>query len=255
MASDRGTITRGSGADQQAQWAEPTQPSGRRMPSAPRERKPALAVLAVLLIVGGALAAVVLVTKAGHRVGAVEVTQAIPQGGQIPAGAITEVQIAADTGVRYVAWQYASQIPQYYATAAIPAGTLLNSGMITKARSAPSGAAQVGLALKDGQVPGNVKAGDQVKLFSTQVSATGGCPGKPGVTLTHGTVIAVAPASTGTGVTDVLVAIDPQAAGAVVCNMANGTVGIAIVPPGADAGDAGGGATPGAVGTSGTAAG
>ena len=250
MASDRGTITRGSGVDQQGQWAEPTMPGGRRMPSAPRERKPALAVLAILLIVGGALAAGVLVIKTGHRVGAVEVTQAIPQGGQIPASAITEVQVAADSGVKYVAWQFAGQIAQYYATAAIPAGTLLNSGMITKTRSTPSGAAEVGLALKDGQIPGDLKAGDPVNIFSTQASATGGCPGKPGATLTHGTVIATSPAGSGAGTTDVLVAVDPQSAGAVVCNTANGTVGIAIVPAGA-----GNSTTPGTAGTSGNTAG
>jgi hypothetical protein len=249
MASDRGIITRGSGVDQQGQWAEPTLPAGRRMPSAPRERKPALAILAVLLIVGGALAAGILVIRSGHRVGAIEVTQAIAQGGQIPASAVTEVQIAADSGVKYVSWQFAGQVPQYYATAAIPAGTLLNSGMITKTRSTPSGAAEVGLALKDGQVPGDLKAGDPVKIFSTQVSATGGCPGKPGSTLTHGTVIATSPASSGAGITDVLVAIDPQTAGMVVCNMANGTAGIAIVPPGAGGSDTGGGTTPGTAGT------
>jgi hypothetical protein len=254
MASDRGTITRGSGVDQQGQWAEPTMPAGRRMPSAPRERKPALAILAVLLIVGGALAAGTLVIKSGHRVGAIEVTQAIPQGGQIPASAITEVQIAADSGVRYVSWQFAGQVPQYYATAAIPAGTLLNSGMITKTRSTPSGAAEVGLALKDGQVPGNLKAGDPVRIFSTQVSSGTGCPGRPGVTLTHGTVIAIAAAASGASVTDVLVAIAPQDAGAVACNSANGTAAIASVPPGA-VGDAGGGAASGTGGTSGNTAG
>jgi hypothetical protein len=254
MASDRGTVTRGSGIDQQGPWAEPTLPAGRRMPSAPRERKPALAVLAVLLIVGGALAAGVLVIQTGHRVAAVEVTQAIPQGEQIPASAITEVQIAADSGVRYVSWQFAVQVPQYFATAAIPAGTLLNSGMIAKTRSTPSGAAEVGLALKDGQVPGNLKAGDPVRIFSTQVSSGSGCPGRPGATLTHGTVIAISSPGSGASLTDVLVAIDPQDAGAVACNTANGTAAIAIVPPGA-AGDTGGSAAAGPGGTSGNAAG
>jgi hypothetical protein len=254
MASDRGTITRGSGVDQQGPWAEPTLPGGRRMPSARRERKPALAIVAVLLIVGGALAAGALVVKTGHRVGAVEVTRAIPQGEQIPASAITEVQVAADSGVKYVSWQFAAQVPQYYATAAIPAGTLLNSGMITKTRSTPSGAAEVGLALKDGQVPGNLKAGDPVRIFSTQVSSGTGCPGKPGATLTHGTVLATSPAGSGAGLTNVLVAIDPQDAGAVACNTANGTAAIAIVPPGAG-GDAGGGANSAAGGTTGNAGG
>lgn len=223
-------------------------PAGRRMPSAPRERKPALAILAVLLIVGGALAAGTLVIKSGHRVGAVEITQAIPQGGQIPASAITEVQIAADSGVRYVAWQFAGQVPQYFATAAIPAGTLLNSGMIAKTRPTPNGAAEVGLALKDGQVPGDLKAGDPVRVFSTQATSSTGCPGRPGVTLTQGTVIATSPGNQ-TGTTDVLVAMDPQDAGAVACNAANGTAAIAIVPPGAGGGaDSGTGGTPGNTG-------
>lgn len=84
-------------------WAEPALPDGRKMPGAPRERKPALAALAVLLVVGGALAAGLLVIQSGHRVGAIEITQNISQGERIPPGAITEVQIAADSGVKFAA--------------------------------------------------------------------------------------------------------------------------------------------------------
>lgn len=246
MASDRGTMTRGTNFDLQAQRGEPpTMAAGRRMPSAPRERKPALAVLAVLLIIGGALAAGALVIKSGHRVAAVEVTKAIPRGGQIPGDAITEVQIAADSGVNYIAWQYSGQLSQYYATTAIPRGTLLNSGMISKTRSTPNGDAEVGLALKDGQLPNGVKAGDHVAVISTQQSASG-CPGKAGETLADGTVTAVASAASGTGVTDVQVAIPPGAIGEVACNTANGSLAIVIV-----AGDTGGSGSSGSMGTSG----
>jgi hypothetical protein len=66
-------------------------------------------------------------------------------------------------------------------------------------------------------------------------------------------VIAIAPAGSGAGLTDVLVAIAPQDAGAVACNTANGTAAIAIVPPGAA--DAAGGAAPGTGGTSGNTGG
>jgi hypothetical protein len=229
MASDRGTMTRGTNFDLQAQRSEPTMPAGRRMPSAPRERKPMLAVLAVLLIVAGALAAGTLVLKSANRVGAIEITKAIPQGEQVTASAITEVPIAADTGVKYVAWQYSGQVAQYYATGAIPAGTLLNWGMVGKTRSTPNGDTEVGLALKDGQVPSNVKAGDHIAVISTQATSnSGGCPGKPGDTLANGVVIAVAPASSGS-VTDVTVAITPDAVGQVACNTANGSLAIAIV--------------------------
>jgi hypothetical protein len=230
MASDRGTLSRG--VDQQAPRAGPTAPGGRRLPGAPRERKPALAVLAVLLIVGGALAAGLLVVRSGQRVGAIELTQAVAQGEQIPASAIQEVQIAKDSGVNYVSWQFASQVPQYFATMPIPKGTLLNNGMLAKTNALPNGQAEVGLALKDGQLPADLQAGDKISIYSTQdTNSTTGCPGKPGSTLAaSATVISAAPSSVGTGSTDVVIAMDPEAVGPVVCNTANGTAGIAITP-------------------------
>src|SRR5438874_1606576 len=109
MVSDRGTLPRGAAGDQQTSWAEPTAPAGRRMPSTPRERKPALAALAVLLVALGATSAGLLVNKAGHRVSAVEITQEVGQGQKIPASAVHEVQISSDSGLDYVAWQYADK--------------------------------------------------------------------------------------------------------------------------------------------------
>lgn len=221
---------RGGGVDQQAPWAEPTAPAGRRAPSAPRERKPALAVLAVLLIVGGALAAGLLVVKSAQRVGAIEITQAVAQGEQIPPNAIKEVQIAQGSGVDYVSWRYASQISKYFATLPIPAGTLLNNGMLANTNALPNGKAEVGLALKDGQLPVNLHAGDTIDIYSTQ-SATGSCPGKPGETLaSNATVISDSTGSSGSGMTDVVIAMDTEFVGQVVCNTANGTAGIAIMP-------------------------
>jgi hypothetical protein len=230
MASDRGTMTRGAGSDQQAPWGEATAPAGRRMPSAPRERKPALAILAVLLIVGGALAAGVLVLQSGQRVGAIEITQAVPAGQQVPSSAIQEVQISKNSGVDYISWQYAGQVSQFFAKEAIPADTLLNNGMLlNKASSLPAGMAYVGLALKDGQVPVNLQAGDTVSIYPTANGGTGGCPGKPGVALTSGaTVASVTSDSSGAGMLDVVVEMDQEEVGQVVCNTANGTTGIAI---------------------------
>jgi hypothetical protein len=230
MASDRGTMTRGAGVDQQAPWGEATAPAGRRMPGAPRERRPVLAVLAVLLIVGGALAAGALVVKSGQRVGAVEVIQQVPQGKQIPADAIEEVQISADSGVSYVSWQFAAQVAQYFAAAPIPKGTLLNNGMLTKTNALPNDEAEVGLALKDGQVPGNLQPGDTIDVYST-ASTSGGCPGKPGASLaTSASVISVSASASVADMTDVVVAMGTESVGAVVCNTANGSAGIAIVP-------------------------
>ena len=172
MVTERGTLSRGAATDQQT-WAEPTAPGGRRLPSAPRERKPALAALAVLLVALGAVAAGLLVINAGHRVAAVEIVQQVGQGEQIPASAIREVEISSDTGLDYVAWQYAGRVAGVYAATQIPAGTLLTQAMTSSTNNLAAGKDEVGLSLKAGQVPGNLLIGDTVEAFS--VGTGSGC--------------------------------------------------------------------------------
>src|SRR4051812_18129781 len=72
-----------------------------RLPVPPRERKPALAALAVLLIVCGALASAYLVMASGQRVSAIQISQPVAAGQQIPAGALQEIQIG-NTGISYI---------------------------------------------------------------------------------------------------------------------------------------------------------
>ena len=155
------------------------------MPSAPRERKPALAALAVLLVALGAVAAGYLVISAGHRVGAVEITQEVGQGQQIPASAIKEVEIASNTGLNYVAWQYANRVAGVFAAVQIPAGTLLTPAMTTATNNLAAGKVQVGLSLKPGQAPANLLIGQTVEAFrvgtgSGCAAATGGAGGRYG---------------------------------------------------------------------------
>ena len=168
MSSDRGTIPRGTGAGADAgAWPEPTSPAGRRLPSAPRERKPALAALAVVLVVGGALAAALLVLKAGHKTGAIEISQPVGQGQKIPLSSMQEVQVTSGTGINYVPWNEASQVAQTYAATMLPPGTLLTPQMTTAVNTATRGMTVVGLALKDGQLPDGLQVGDHVGIFET----------------------------------------------------------------------------------------
>src|SRR3989440_4839673 len=175
MVRGRGALPRGAVADQQASWAEPTAPGGRRMPSAPRERKPALAAVAILLVALGAASAGYLVLNAGHRVGAVEITQDVGQGQQIPASAIKEVQINSDSDVHYVAWQFASRVTGVFARVQIPAGTLLTPTMTEATSNLTAGKVEVGLSLKPGQAPTNLLIGQTVRAFP--VGNGSGCGG------------------------------------------------------------------------------
>jgi hypothetical protein len=237
MSSDRGTIHRGisAGSEQQAPWPEPTAPAGRRPPSATRERKPVLAVLALLLIAGGALGGLYLVTQNAKRVAAIEITQQISAGQKIPLGAMQQVQIAANSGVNYVPWSEASQVAQFYAGNAIPPGTLLNGAMVVRASSLTSGKDVLGLALKDGQVPGNLQVGDHIDIYDVS-NANESCPGTPGSTLSANAVVLavnVPAANSGSSVAaDLVVAVTPGTAGQVACNASNGVVGVAVLPGG-----------------------
>lgn len=244
MANDRGTMQRGgslSGAPEQGMW-EPTAPAGRRLPTAPRERKPALAALALLLIVGGALGAGFLVIQSGKRVAAVEISSQVGAGQQIPVSAMRQIQVAADTGVQYVPWDEASQVARFFASTTIPAGTLLTRTMVVQSSAATNGKDVLGLALKDGQWPPNLTQGDRIAVFSVASSSStgGGCPGAGGTLLTgDASVIDINTGSTGnlvgssqTGGADVTVAIPPSTAGAVACNASAGNVAVAVLPAG-----------------------
>jgi hypothetical protein len=245
MVSDRGTLPRGAVADQQASWAEPTAPGGRRMPSAPRERKPALAAVAILLVALGAASAGYLVLNAGHRVGAVEITQDVGQGQQIPASALKEVQINSDTDVPYVAWQFANKVTGDFARVQIPKGSLLTSLMLETTSNLTAGKVEVGLSLKPGQAPTNLLIGQTVRAFPVGTGSgcanggggangTGGGTGAtatPGEPITTGTIVSVSGSTTTNGSTAaVTLAVPETDAGILTCYASAGEVAIALTP-------------------------
>ncbi len=210
------------------------------MPSAPRERKPALAALAVLLVALGAVAAGYLVISAGHRVGAVEITAEVGQGQQIPASAIKEVQINADSDVHYVAWQYANRVTGVFAAVQIPAGTLLTPTMTTATSNLTTGKVEVGLSLKPGQAPTNLLIGQTVQAFPVGTGSgcgggtsgtAGGTTATPGESITTGTIVSViGTTSTNGGTAAVTLAVPSADAGVLACYASAGDVAIALTP-------------------------
>ena len=242
MPSERGTIQQGLASDAQGQgtWPEAAAPSGRRLPAARRERKPALAAFALLLIIGGALAAGLLVVQSGKRVAAIEITQQVGAGGRIQLGVMQQVQVASGTGLPYVPWAEARQVARFYAATTIPPGTLLTGAMVARASGVATGRDILGLALKDGQLPAQLKPGDQVRIYavSGQASGSAGCPGAGGAALTgDAVVVSVLTPGNGSlagssgGTTDVSVAVSPADAGAVACDSAAGNVAVVVLPP------------------------
>jgi hypothetical protein len=145
--------------------AAPVQPTmGERLPSPPRERKPALAALAVLLILVGALGATMLVLRAGDRVEVVKVTSDI-QAGESVGDNVESVLVADDAGINYVSWSQHKTLEKLKAKSTIYKGTLVIGEMFGTEASVPAGKAVVGLSLKEGQYPEGIEQGDLVAAY------------------------------------------------------------------------------------------
>lgn len=142
-------------------------PSNVRPPSAPRDRKPALAALGLLLVLLGALASVYLQQRAGNRVGVVEIVKRVPQGQAVTSDSIGEVMVAVDSNISYVTWAQAQggALHGYTARTDLLPGTLLVGQMLTAAVPLPQGEEVVPLALKEGQYPVGIQVGDTVSLY------------------------------------------------------------------------------------------
>ncbi|MFI6852394.1 hypothetical protein [Streptomyces sp. NPDC050416] len=153
--------------------AAPAQPSvGDRLPTPPRERKPALAALAVLLILVGALGATMLVLQAGDRIEVVKVTDDI-QAGESVGNNVTSVMVAADDSINYIKWSQLGTLKTLKAKSTIYKDTVVMGQMFAKKASLPAGKAAVGLALKEGQYPSDIKAGDVVSAYRVGTSGAG----------------------------------------------------------------------------------
>jgi hypothetical protein len=142
-------------------------PANVRLPSPPRDRKPALAALGLLLVVVAALASVYLQQQAKDRVGVVEITKRVPQGKTITSDEISEAMVAVDSSISYVTWSQAQAgaLKGYTARTDLVAGTLLVGQMLTTALPLAPGQEVVGLSLKEGQYPLGIQVGDTVSAY------------------------------------------------------------------------------------------
>ncbi|QKG25031.1 hypothetical protein [Actinomadura verrucosospora] len=220
---------------------------GQRLPVSPRERKPALAALAVLLILGGALASAYLVMASGQRVSAIRIAQPVAAGQQIPQSALEEVQVG-DTGVQFINWSERLNVSRYYASVPLVKGALLTNGMISRTDEAAKGRLVVGLALKPGQLPsGGVESGKKVTLYAVG-NGSGGGP-RAGTVLAAEAIVINVGGGGGDRLrsdqTTVDVAVAPGDAPQVTEAASAGTVAIALIPDGTKAPGQPAGGTPG----------
>jgi len=139
---------------------------GDRLPPAPRERRPALAALAVLLIVGGAALAGLLALRADNRVPVLALAHDVAAGAQLTKADLTSTPVAYE-GTLLVPQSQKAQVVGQYARVSLSAGQLLDTSMLTKDEPLQEGQVAVGAALAAGRVPASgLQAGDIVQLVS-----------------------------------------------------------------------------------------
>ncbi|MDX3007063.1 SAF domain-containing protein [Kribbella solani] len=162
MSSTVGTES----ADRQRQREQrkATGSQGSRLPATPRRRRPALAALAALLVVGGALVAGVLAVRMDERQAVIQVSRDVGVGQKITSADLTEARVAADVPSLIPASR-ANEVVGLFAKVAMGKGQLLDMSMLTKQEPLQSDKAAVGILLTAGRTPADgLASGDLVEL-------------------------------------------------------------------------------------------
>lgn len=136
---------------------------GSDRPSPPRRRRPALAAIAVLLIVGGAAIAGLLALRLDSREPVLVLTKDVPAGTEITTEVLGTTRVASE-GLRIIAEKDARDILGTYARTALTAGQLLDPSVLTTADPVGPDQVKVGILLKAGQVPPGLTSGDEVRI-------------------------------------------------------------------------------------------
>ena len=137
-----------------------------RLPGPARDRRPALAALALLLVLGGALASALIAYRSGDRVDVLVARQDIELGQQVREADFGIARVAAD-GAQTITAEAAVNFEGASATTRIPAGTLLNRSMFLANSIVPDGAVVVGVVLTTSQRPAaDLRSGDVVRVFA-----------------------------------------------------------------------------------------
>lgn len=200
--------------------------ASRGLPQQARQRRPALAALAVLLVLGGALVTTLLVMRADERISVIRITKKIGAGQRFDRGVLQEALIA-DDGVAYWSWLQRDQVAATVATVTVLPGTLLTRPMAAANGSGAVGgkSVRVGLALKPGQAPYDLRRGEHVQLIHVPARR----PNSEPPTLVAEEAVVESVSYTSESASQATVIVDSAVAPVVAAYAFNGEIAIAVV--------------------------
>ena len=168
-------------------------PIGDRLPVPPRQRRPALAALAVVLILGGAALAATLVLSSGQKQEYLLVNRDVAIGDVLGPKDFLQQPLSS---VRSAAFapvpvsDFYGRVNGRRALVPLRKGSLLVEGTFGDRITPAKGLTQLSLNVPEGQYPATLQAGDIVKvLYTPRASNTGSTPGQGEKSLPRGATL------------------------------------------------------------------
>ena len=217
-------------------------PAGARspdqMPRRPRRRSVPLAAGGVVLVVVCALVFAEGWLKAGNRQPVLALAQPVTAGQVITSADLETVRVSAAGPVSLVPASRQAEVAGSTAAVSMPAGSLLTGSDIGTPPPV-KGQVRLGVALKPGQYPPDLAAGQDVDVLATPASATTSSSsgsGSPGAALPVGQAVvlsvSVASGADGSGDTVVELQVSQDAMPQVAAANAAGQIALATIPAG-----------------------
>ncbi len=206
-------------------------PTRGRLPVARRDRRPALAALALLLVLVGALGSALVAYRSGSRVEVLVARADIDLGQVITRADLTTARVAADGGDTIDAAAIGNFIGTR-STSFVPQGTLLNRRMFSGGEIVPQGAQVVGVVVDiTRRTTTRLSPGDVVALV--YVSGSGDQQGgvaSPGDTVVKAARVVDVGSGGGSGQLSISVLVRDADAG-VVADLASGnSLAVTLLP-------------------------
>lgn len=182
------------------------------VPGSGRQRRWSLALLAVLVTLGSALAFVVLWMNAGGRKPVLALRNDVVAGQIIEADDLTVVRISADGGIKPIASSESDDVIGQPAATNLLAGTLLVASAVGTADGLDAGTAVIAIPVPAAEIPSDeLETGDRVLLFRTVPASQGG-EGASAETIGDGHVFSVQDDDDGSSDIRVSVTVDESLA-------------------------------------------
>jgi SAF domain-containing protein len=204
---------------------------GLRVAPLPRQRRPGLIVLALVLILASAAVLTSLFLQAGDRSAVLAVARPVLAGRAIQNADLMVVRISTDPALHAVSASSQRNVVGKVAAVPLVPGQLITPQVLTSGVMLGDGQGIVGVVLKPGQVPaGELQPGDRVMVVRTPRSEATTAPGEDVGVLVASALVHDLSEDTEADATLVSLVVEQQDAPRVAAAAATGQVGLVEIP-------------------------